>query len=264
MVDTRIFYHAARGGSTPVMPAPQGGRIFPVPQGRAAAKPGSPLRGGRMGGAGGVSRRAQARDSSLHFVPLRMTKYCTQRHTLFCHPAVTALPPVILRSVATKDLARARFTAHPLRGGSVPPTGQSKAGGTGAHCAPLRGGTHSPPCCNSGWVAAVLRDNAFTREARPEGKGVDSQEGENRRCSPSCAQCGRAGRVPARDARAVPQRLSRRPPPHLTGAVPYKDLSVSPLTRRSTSPQRGGRLGSADGVGGNAQARDPSSLRSSG
>ena len=68
----------------------------------------------------------------------------------------------------------------------------------------------APSCCNSRWVAVVLRDNAFTRAARPEGKGVDSQEGENRRCSPSCAQCGRAGRVPARDARAVPQRLLRR------------------------------------------------------
>ena len=42
----------------------------------------------------------------------------------------------------------------------------------------------------------------FTRAARPEGNGVDWQEGENRRCSPSCPQCGRAGRVPARDARA--------------------------------------------------------------
>ena len=43
----------------------------------------------------------------------------------------------------------------------------------------------------------------FTRAARPEGNGVDWQEGENRRCSPSCPQCGRAGRVPARDARAL-------------------------------------------------------------
>ena len=34
----------------------------------------------------------------------------------------------------------------------------------------------------------------LARAARPKGNGVDSQEGENRRCSPSCAQCGRAGR----------------------------------------------------------------------
>ena len=37
----------------------------------------------------------------------------------------------------------------------------------------------------------------FTREARPEGNGVDWQEGENRRCSPSCPQRGRAGHIPA-------------------------------------------------------------------
>ena len=101
---------------------------------------------------------------------------------------------------------------QPLRGGSVPPVGQSRVGGTGAHCAPLRGGTHSPSYCNSKWVEAVWRDPAFTRAARPKGKGVDSQEGENRRCSPSCAQCGRVGRIPGRDARAVRLRLSRRIP----------------------------------------------------
>ena len=44
----------------------------------------------------------------------------------------------------------------------------------------------------------------------------------------------------------------------------YMDLSVSPLTRRSTSPQRGGRMGGAGGICGYAHARDPSSLRSSG
>ena len=75
---------------------------------------------------------------------------------------------------------------------------------------PIPGWHLAPSCCNSGWVATVLRDNAFTRAARPEGKGVDSQEGENRRCSPSCAQCGRAGRNPARDARAQALRLTRR------------------------------------------------------
>ena len=37
----------------------------------------------------------------------------------------------------------------------------------------------------------------LARAARPEGNGVDWQEGENRRCSPSCPQCGRAGHIPA-------------------------------------------------------------------
>ena len=126
-----------------------------------------------------------------------------------------------------------------LRNSNIPLGGQSKACGTGAHCAPLRGGTRSPPCCNGRWVAAVLRDNAFTRAARPEGKGVDSQEGENRRCSPSCAQCGRAGRVPARDARALPHRLSRRiPPPHLAGALPCR-TSPSRRWRGDPPPLKG-------------------------
>ena len=49
---------------------------------------------------------AHARDSSLHFVPLRMTKHCfgTRFFVILRRP----LSPVILRSAATKDLALAR------------------------------------------------------------------------------------------------------------------------------------------------------------
>ena len=99
---------------------------------------------------------------------------------------------------------RPNSPSRALRDGSIPRAGQSEAGRTGAHCAPLRGGTHSPSCCKGKRVASVLRENVFTREARPEGKGVDSQEGENRRLSPSCPQCGRVGRVPARWERVHP------------------------------------------------------------
>ncbi len=114
---------------------------------------------------------------------------------------------------------RSNSPSRALRDSSVPPASQSKAGGTGAYCAPLWGGSHSPSYCNSKWVEAVWRDNAFTRAARPEGKGVDSQEGENRRCSPSCAPAARSGFVPAarrrrnppaRWERVLPLRLSRR------------------------------------------------------
>ena len=42
----------------------------------------------------------------------------------------------------------------------------------------------------------------FARAARPEGNGVDWQEGENRRCSPSCPQCGRAGHIYVRNEQA--------------------------------------------------------------
>ena len=60
-----------------------------------------------MGGADGAGGDAHARDSSLHFVPLRMTKYCTCG-TRFFVILRRPLSPVILRSAATKDLALAR------------------------------------------------------------------------------------------------------------------------------------------------------------
>ena len=60
-----------------------------------------------MGGADGIGNHAHARDSSLHFVPLRMTKYCTCG-TRFFVILRRVLSPVILRSAATKDLALAR------------------------------------------------------------------------------------------------------------------------------------------------------------
>ena len=37
----------------------------------------------------------------------------------------------------------------------------------------------------------------LARAARPKGNGVDWQEGENRRCFPSCPRGGRASRIPA-------------------------------------------------------------------
>ena len=40
-----------------------------------------------MGGADGVSGNAHARDSSLHFVPLRMTKRGAQCAPLWVQPA---------------------------------------------------------------------------------------------------------------------------------------------------------------------------------
>ena len=149
----------------------------------------SPQRGGRVGGAGGVGGHAHARDSSLRAAPSAQNdKVLYMEANAFFVILRRILSPVILRSAATKDLALARFhiTGAPLRGGSVPPKSQSKAG------VPHSG------------VAVVWRDPAFTRAARPEGKRGDSQEGRNRRCLPSCAQCGRAGRVPARDARVLP------------------------------------------------------------
>ena len=68
--------------------------------------------------------------------------------------------------------------------------------------------------------------------------------------------CGRAGRVPARDARAQTLRLSRQIPLPM-GMATRRTSQVQSFTGTSpsapdgaaTSPQRGGRTGSADGVG---------------
>ena len=101
-----------------------------------------------------------------------------------------------------------------LRDGSVPPGGQSKAGGTGAHCAPLRGGSHAPSYCNSKWVEAAKRDNAFTRAARPEGERVIRKR---ERTSVLSLLCAVRPRTPAaagvQRATAAQRRLlaSRRP-----------------------------------------------------
>ena len=89
---------------------------------------------------------------------------------------------------------------------------------------PFRGGSQSPSCCNGRRVETARRNNAFTREARPEGKRGDSQEGRNRRCLPSCAQCGRAGRVPARWERV-------RPPPCRANTQGWRAEVVAPYGR---------------------------------
>ena len=68
---------------------------------------------------------------------------------------------------------RGSISHPPLRGGSVPSGGQSEVGGMGAQCAPLWGGSQSPSYCDSKWVAAARRNNAYTRAARPEGKEGD-------------------------------------------------------------------------------------------
>ncbi len=102
----------------------------------------------------------------------------------------------------TKWSEESRACALPYRAtppGWQGPSRRSEQGGRGGCAMRAPMGWHlAPSCCFGKWVAAAKRDNAFTREARSEGKGVDSQEGENRRCSPSCAQCGRAGRALAR------------------------------------------------------------------
>ena len=112
-----------------------------------------------------------------------------------------------------------------LRDGSIPPGGQSRVGGTGAHCAPLRGGTHSPSCCNSKWVEAVWRDNAFTREARPEGERVIRKRERTLVLSLLCAV------------------RPRRPRPHPLGAgtnvAPFK-TKTDGMARRGRGTRRNG------------------------
>ena len=77
----------------------------------------------------------------------------------------------------------------------------------------------------------------FARAARPEGNGVDWQEGENHRCSPSCPQCGRAGHIPTREVRAHLRPVRRTPPgaqcAPLRGSAPR---SSRPTKLRGNSP----------------------------
>ena len=220
-----------------------------------------------MGGADGVSGSAHARDSSLHFVPLRMTKYCTCG-THFFVILRRILSSVILRSTATKDLALARSSDGANTQGwraevvepeetarrvvapyetaaSLPPVRAKRA-------SPFRGGSHAPSYCNSKWVEAVWRDNAFTRAARPEGKRGDSQEGRNRRCSPSCAPAARSGYVPAARRRRNPLPVGnghKRPPfkantappsSAAPAARPASDTASPPARSRTARPRAAG------------------------
>ena len=60
-----------------------------------------------------------------------------------------------------------------------------------------------------------------------KGKGLIRKKGKTARLSPSCAQCGRAGHIPAREVRAH-LRPVRRTPPRARSARPLR--SKTPLT----------------------------------
>ena len=92
---------------------------------------------------------------------------------------------------------RARF-ARKVRHVKVPaahfPKATKRADSTPQGCAAPLGWQPIPRLSQQ--LPGGSRKASFTpaRAARPKGNGVDWQEGENRRCSPSCPQRGRAGR----------------------------------------------------------------------
>ena len=176
---------------------------------------------------------------------------------------------VILSGTTWSEESRACAVQQPPPGWQRPSRRSEQGGRDGRALRAPTGWHFAPSCCFGKWVASARRDNAFTREARPEGKRGDSQEGRNRRCLPSCAPAARSGYVPAARRRRNPLPVgSRHRRCAVDGEYPRRTSQVQPFTRTSpsapdgaaTSPQRGGRIGGAGRVGGIAQARD-SSLR---
>ena len=165
-------------------------------------------------------------------------------------------------SARQREGAGARALSPP--GWQRPSRKSERSGRDGRALRTPTGWHFAPPCCNGRWVATVLWDPAFTREARPEGERVIRKRERTLVLSLLCAVRPRRPRSRPRCAGTDVTPYKANTPAALAGAVPYNDLSVSPLARRSTSPQRGGRMGGADGTSGSVQARDPSSLRSSG
>ena len=138
-----------------------------------------------MGSADGVSRYRARAGFFAPFHSAQNDKVLYLWYTLFCHPAAPALPCHPEERSDEGSRACAFTIAHlPLRGGSVPPASQSEAGGTGAHCAPLRGGT-SPlhAAMAGGWQPFV--GTLFLRAKRVlKGNGVIRKRGETAGVSP--------------------------------------------------------------------------------
>ena len=68
---------------------------------------------------------------------------------------------------------------HPsLRGGSVLPESQSKAGGTGAHCAPLRGGTSPLHAATAGGWQSFCGTTPLRAQRVLKGKGLIRKKGK--------------------------------------------------------------------------------------
>ena len=142
MVDTRIFYHAARGGSTPVMPALQGGGIFPVPRGRP------PTRLPFEGRQDGWCRRRRQRASAGFFAALRSAQNNKVLQTLFCHP-----------EERSDEGSRACALPHNRRTppGWQHPSRRSEQSGRDRRALRAPTGWHlAPSCCFGKWVGSCF------------------------------------------------------------------------------------------------------------
>ena len=159
---------------------------------------------------------------------------------------------VILRGTTWSEESRACAVQQhpPLRGGSVPPGGQSRVGVpySGVAATPLHIATASGRQPFGG--ITPLRAQRVLK-----GKGLIRKKGKTAgvpllvRSAAAQAAFPPAMRRQFRNAlQGDPPAYGNGRPPHPAGAVPYNDLSVPPLARRSTSPQRGGRMGGAGHV----------------
>ena len=139
------------------------------------------------------------------------------RRSAHCAPGGCPLPPsgreVPLRAAGGQEGGHLRFSpscqSTPFPSGraarakvsdafQLPPGCYGRVSGTSATPRGALGWQSCPPCCKGRLGGRRKASPTFTREARPEGGGGDSQEeGEPRVPPPSCARCGRAGRIPA-------------------------------------------------------------------
>ena len=158
---------------------------------------------------------------------------------VFCHPATKrgiSRVRICLTGRIHKDGAPRSWNPKKRRAESSRPTGRqhpsrksAQSGRNGRAHPPLWGGSHAPPCLGGGWVAAVWRDNAFTREARLEGERVIHKRERTLVLSLLCAVRPRTPTAAGvQRATAAQWRLlaSRRPRSHPRSEAEAKQLTV--------------------------------------
>ncbi len=92
------------------------------------------------------------------------------------------------------------------------------------------------------WAAAGKRHLPLRAQRALKGKGLIRKRGKTARLSPSCAQCGRAGHIPAREVRAHLRPVRRTPPgahcaplQDQTSLPPFAHGRLSPLARTAAA-----------------------------
>ena len=134
------------------------------------------------GGNGAAVRRGHTRGGGTNWFPL-LLRITTPSFRTRC-----------ARKGKCRFLAAAQLRGQGKRNCCHTISGRALRAPTERDAAALPWGDNFPSCCFQKMGGGNLDVTHLARGARPKRKGVDWQEGENRRCSPSCPQCGRAGR----------------------------------------------------------------------